>query len=198
MSQPISSEHSWMELIRSRDEGAIKQLIDRFQGRVRNTVLTLVQNQYDAEELTQDVFLEVITSAGHFRGESSLSTWIYRIAVNKSLDHLKKKKRKKRFAFLSSLWDTSGHPGIDIPDFIHPGVLLERQEESVFFFKALDQLPENQRTAVVLALVEGLSYEEIGQVMKTSVSSVESLIFRGRQNLKKILSNYYGRTASKK
>ena len=153
-------ESSLLESIRLGDERAIKKLVDTFRAKVYNTALGFVQDKQDAEELAQDVFMEVITSADRFRGESSLSTWIYRISVNKSLDHLKKKKRKKRFAFLSSLWGSSLEPSVQPPDFIHPGVILEKQEESVFFFKALEQLPENQKTAIVLTSLEGLSYEE--------------------------------------
>ena len=173
------------------DERAVQQLVDMYRTRVYNTILGLVQNKQDAEELAQDVFVEVISAATRFRGESSLGTWIYRIAVNTSLDHLKKKKRKKRFAFLSSLWDDAMQPVIQPADFVHPGVVLEKQEESIFFFKALEQLPESQKTAIILVSLEGLSYEEAGQVMKTTVSSLESLLVRGKQNLKKYLAQYY-------
>ena len=182
---------SLLESIRNGDEGAIQQLVNGFRTKVYNTVLGFVHNRQDAEEIAQDVFIEVINSASRFRGESKLSTWIYRISVNKALDHVKKTKRKKRFAFLSSLWDSSMQAVVQPPDFIHPGVILEKQEESTFFFNALTQLPENQKTAIVLVTLEGLSYEEASQVMKTSVASIESLLFRARQNLRKILSLYY-------
>jgi RNA polymerase sigma factor (sigma-70 family) len=179
--------------IRNKNEASIKQLVTQFQTRVFNTILNLVQSKEDAEELCQDVFVEVIESAARFRGDSSLSTWIYRIAYNRSLDFIKMKKRKKRFGFLSSLWNQNNELTTDVSDFIHPGVLLERQEEAALFFKALDELPESQKAVFVLAKLEGLPYSEISEIMKTSESAVESLLVRAKQGLRKILGKYYDR-----
>jgi RNA polymerase sigma factor (sigma-70 family) len=179
--------------IRDRSEASIQQLVTQFQSKVFNLILNLIQSKEDAEELCQDVFVEVVQSAAHFREDSSLATWIYRIAYNRSLDFIKMKKRKKRFAFLSSLWNQENQLTVDIPDFVHPGVLLERREEAAFFFKALDQLPESQKTAFVLAKLEGLSQSEISEIMKMSESAVESLLGRARQSLRKILGKYYNR-----
>jgi RNA polymerase sigma factor (sigma-70 family) len=179
--------------IRAGDEAAIQQLVAQFQKRVFNIILNLVQSREDAEELCQDVFIEIIQSAARFREESSLSTWIYRIAYNRSLDFIKMKKRKKRFAFLSSLWNQENHLTTDVPDFVHPGVILERKEEAAFFFKALDQLPESQKTVFVFAKLEGLPQKEISEIMKISESAVESQLGRAKLGLRKILGKYYDR-----
>jgi RNA polymerase sigma factor (sigma-70 family) len=167
------------------------EIYGRYKNNVFNTVLGYVQNMEDAEEVTQDVFVEVHRSLGAFEGRSALSTWIYRIAVNRSLDFLKGKNRKKRFAFLSSLFNTSGDLVHDPPDFHHPGIQLERKENAALLFKAIHTLPENQKTAFLLAKVEGLSYSEIAAIMELSVSSVESLLVRAKQNLQKKLSEYF-------
>ncbi|HYC86499.1 MAG TPA: sigma-70 family RNA polymerase sigma factor [Chryseosolibacter sp.] len=180
-----------IEGIRTRDTAAIRLLVDTFQSRVLNTVISLVRNREDSEEICQDVFVEVIHSVATFRTEAALATWIYRIAINKSLDFLRMKKRKKRFAFLLSLFGEANELRHDIPDLVHPGVLMERKEDAGYFFRALDQLSDNQKTAIVLSLIEGLSYREISEVMKTSESSVESLLVRGKQNLRKTLEKYY-------
>lgn len=160
---------------------------------VFNTALSYVQNTEDAEEITQDVFVEVHQSIASFRGESSLKTWIYRITIHKSLDVLKYKQRKKRFAIITSLFQSPSehaaekHP----PDFVHPGVLLEDKEKATYLFNAINKLPENQKTAFILSKIEGLGNIEISTVMQNSVGAVESLLSRAKQNLKTYLSNYY-------
>lgn len=170
----------------------------QYKKKVLNTTLNMVQNLQDAEEIVQDVFVELYFSLSEFRGESSLSTWIYRITVNKSLDLIKKRKRKKRFGWLTGFFDeNTGKELHVISDFVHPGVLLEKQEEMKELFRMIDQLPDKQRTMLVLSVMEQLSYEEISKVMETSVSSVESLIFRARQNLKKTAGNNFKKKEDK-
>jgi RNA polymerase sigma factor (sigma-70 family) len=168
-----------------------QEIYETYKSKVFNTVIGYLQNQEDAEETTQDVFVEIHRSIHTFEGKSSLSTWIYRISINKSLDFIKSKKRKKRFAYVSSLFNSEGDLQYDAPNFHHPGVLLENKEKSVILFKAINTLPENQKTAFILSKVEGLNYVEISEVMQNTVSSVESLLFRAKQNLQKELSNFY-------
>ena len=125
-----------------------------------------------------------------FRGESKLSTWIYRIATTKSLEVIRKRKRLKRFAFLKSITGDQGDD-VQVAGFDHPGVLLEQKENAQALFQAIGQLPESQRVAFTLHKVEGLPYQEICEVMELSLSSVESLMFRARKNLQKTLKVYY-------
>lgn len=161
--------------------------------RVFNTALSLLQNWEEAEELTQDVFVAAYEAIGSFRGQSSMYTWLYRITVNKALDRIKARKAQKRSGFTLSLWRQTEQEEkpLDVPDFIHPGVLLERQESSVALFKAIAKLPENQQSAFVLAKIEQLSYAEIAQVLEISVPAVESLLVRARQKLRELLKNFY-------
>ena len=188
----MQEEHKLIEDIKRGDPKAMESLFLIYKNKVFNTSLSYLQNIQDAEELTQDVFIEVFSSAGKFKGESALSTWIYRITVNKSLDKLKFQNRKKRFAVITSIFSRdSAELAIDTPDFIHPGIEIELKERSQFLFKALNALPENQKTAFILSKLELLNQKEISEIMKTTVSSVESLIFRAKQNLKNILSKKY-------
>jgi len=120
-----------------------------------------------------------------------LSTWIYRIAVNKSLEYLRKMKRKKRSGFLFWISNEDSESHLEVPDFNHPGVMVENKEKAVILFQAIDNLPENQRIAFTLHKVEDLSYLQIAEVMQKSISSVESLMHRAKKNLKKELYNYY-------
>jgi RNA polymerase sigma-70 factor (ECF subfamily) len=176
--------------LQSRSESAFKELVTAFQDRVYNTCLGLVQNEEDAEECAQDVFIEVYRSVASFRGDAKLATWIYRIATTKSLEMIRKHKRQKRFAFLKSLTSKQGEE-LPLSDFEHPGLVLEQKENAQALFKAIEQLPDSQRVAFTLHKVEGLPYQEISEIMDTSLSSIESLMFRARKNLQKILRNYY-------
>jgi len=158
---------------------------------VYNTALGLLQNAEDAEDTAQEVFMQVYESIASFKEESKFSTWLYRITVTKSLDHERRKKRKKRFAFVKSIFGDESQVVVHPPDFNHPGVALDKKEDAGELFKAIKNLPENQRIAFSLHKIEGLSYQEVSDVMKTTVSSVESLIHRAKINLKKKLEEYY-------
>ncbi len=184
------SENSTIELLKGGDRTAFRDFFEEYKDRVYNTSLGILQNRNDAEDIVQEVFLEIFRSIDNFRGESSLSTWVYRVTVNKSLEHIRKSKRKKRFAFVESIFGEKSESE-NLPDFNHPGVLLENSERSAILFKAIDKLKDSQKSAFVLSKVEGLSNKEIGEVMKISESSVESLMHRAKENLRKFLGNYY-------
>lgn len=181
-----------IHLITSGDRLAFKSFYDSFKTRVYNTALSYVQNKEEAEEVTQDVFIEIHHSANKFKGVSAISTWVYRIAVNKSLDAIRHRKRKKRFGFLTSIVQKeSGSLNIDVPDFHHPGVELENKEKAAILFKAMNLLPDNQKTAFVLSQVEQLPQKEIALVMNSSEKAVESLLQRAKANLRNELEKFY-------
>ena len=187
-------ERFLVEQLKKGDESAFKTIVENCQLLVYNTALGIVQNAEDAEDLTQDVFVQVHESIGSFKGDSKLSTWLYRITTSKSLDHLRKKKTKKRFGIMQNLFGSSQNEAVEKPDFNHPGVKFENKEKAAILFKAIKQLPENQRIAFTLHKIEGLSYKEISEVMRTSVPAVESLIHRAKNNLRKWLENQYKNT----
>jgi RNA polymerase sigma factor (sigma-70 family) len=180
-----------VKALQQGDETAFRSFVEAWQDMVFNTILGIVQNEEDAEDVAQDSFIQAYESIGHFKGESKLSTWLYRIAVSKALDHLRRKKRKKRFAFVQSLFGLNEEEVRKDPGFKHPGLALENKEKGAIVFAAIDKLPENQKTAFVLHKLEGLSYQEVAAVMETSVPAVESLIHRARQQLRKLLETYY-------
>ncbi len=174
------------------DEKAFRAFYEQTKARVFNTALSYVRNPEDAEEITQDVFVEAFQSISEFRAEAGVVTWLYRITVNKSLDLLRHKKRQKRFAFLTSLFDAETGEVIHEPaDFVHPGVALEQQENAAILFRAIDKLADKQKTAYILTRVEGLSNIEAAEVMTISVGAVESLLQRANENLKKQLAGWY-------
>ncbi|MDZ4793118.1 MAG: RNA polymerase sigma factor [Bacteroidota bacterium] len=178
--------------LKSGDEASFKYLVDIYQDRVFNTAIGIVQNAEDAEDVAQEVFIQVYRSIHSFKGESKLSTWLYRIATTRALDLLRSRKSKKRFGFMQRLFGEGNEPLYELPDFNHPGVALDKKENSSKLFGAIAQLPDNQKTAFTLHKLEDLSYQEISEVMQTTVPAVESLMHRAKQNLRKILEKETG------
>lgn len=175
-------------LIRSLKDGdaaAFATLVSLHANRVYNTVLSLLQNEADAEDAAQETFVAVYQAIKTFRGEAQLSTWIYRIAVQKALESLRKKNRRKESSTGSEAAQVEAAP------FHHPGVALQNKERAAVLFRAMQTLPHNQRAAFTLHKTEGLSYAEIAEVLEVSLASVESLIYRARQNLQRALSQYW-------
>ena len=172
---------------------AYSQLLDEYQQKVFGTCISFVPNKEDAEDIAQVVFLEVFKSISNFKGDSKLSTWIFRIATNKSLEFIRKKNTKKRFGFMQRII------GSEIPidqtnyftEFDHPGILMENKEKSATIFKAIDTLPESQRVIFTLAKIDGKSYQEIGEITGKSLSSVESILYRAKRGLQVKLENFY-------
>tara|TARA_B110000503_G_C7077004_1_gene383377 strand:+ start:23 stop:550 length:528 start_codon:yes stop_codon:yes gene_type:complete len=155
---------------------------------VYNVALQYTQNKQDAEEVTQDVFVQVNQKMAGFRKESDIKTWIYRIAINKSLDFLKAKKAVKRWSILSAknIDDVKGVTGVS--DFNHPGVQLEQKEALTFLFSCINQLNERQKTVLILVKIEGVELVEAVKIMELSYKGIESLLSRAKQNLKLIIA----------
>ena len=163
-----------------------RELYEQYKGMVFNLALQYVQNVEDAEEITQDVFIAAHKSFAAFKGQSKYSTWLYRITINKALDHIKSKKRQKRFAFLQSIFSNNNAEMLIHPaNFDHPGVLLEQKESLALLFTHINELPSNQKTAIILSKIEHKTLVEIAEIMNISTKAVESLLHRAKLNLKK-------------
>lgn len=169
------------------DESSFQYLVSSYQDLVYNTAYGLLQQAQDAEDVAQEVFLQVFRSIHSFRSEAKLSTWLYRITTSRALDLIRSKKSKKRFGIIQRLWAGDEDVALDIPDTHHPGVALEQKEDAGKLWRAITKLPENQRVAFSLHKLEGLSYQAISEIMGNSLPAVESLMHRARLNLKKIL-----------
>lgn len=181
------TEQELIKALKNGEEAAFKELVETHKDRVFNTALGIVQNAQDAEDVAQEVFIQVYRSIHSFKGDAKLSTWLYRIATTRALDLLRSKKSKKRFGIIQRLFGEGNEPVFEIPDFYHPGVALEQKENAARLFKAISQLPENQKIAFALHKLEDLSYLEVSEVMQTTVPAVESLMHRAKLNLRKIL-----------
>ena len=180
-----SEDHVLLGKVAQGDREAFRTLYARFSRRVYNTALSYLQDANDAEEATQDVFVQVFNSASAFFGKSSVRTWIYRITINQCLDRIRK--RKKRLAEFVQIFGAKGEVIHDAPDFNHPGIALEQQEAAHVLRTAIDKLSEQQRAAYILTYIEELSGKEVAEVMLISTKAVESLIQRGKANLRKFV-----------
>ncbi|MBN1929599.1 MAG: RNA polymerase sigma factor [Chlorobiaceae bacterium] len=168
------------------------ELVAEHQEMVVNTCYRFVFNREDAEDLAQEVFIEVYRSLDNFREESKLSTWIYRIAVTKSLDHLRRLKRKKRFSSLKRIVGIDDPAeSLPAPDYDNPADVLAGNERAEKLRNALDALPDNQKTAFLLSKYDGYGNQEIADILQTTVPAVESLIHRAKKNLKSRLEKEF-------
>lgn len=170
-----------------------QSIVENLQEKVRNTCFRYVNNIEDADDIAQEVFIQVYESSNQFREESQLSTWVYRIAVNKSLDFLRSKKRKKRFGQLTSLFKSNGEDEeiVEIPSYGTPQQELEDKERKEILDWALSKLPDNQKTAIILSKYQGFSNKEITEIMDMSLSAVEALMHRAKKGLQKQLKDYF-------
>ena len=186
------SDRDLVRQLKARDTIAFRQLVEQFKEKVVNTCFRFLANEEDAEDIAQEVFIEVLRSVSGFREEASLSTWIHRIAVSKSLDFIRSQKRQKRLGLVKQILRLEDAAyRIPAPRSANPEANLEDQERIHILNQALASLPENQRVAITLSKYEAFSNQEVADIMATSLSAVEALIHRAKQTLKKKLYRYY-------
>lgn len=174
----VNSDSELLALVSAGDQPAFEQLVLRHQGKVFNLVYRFTRNRQDTEELAQEVFFKVWRHARAFRGQSAFGTWLYRLAVNTCLNYRQKKKNTPEpLPLLGDLMTAADAAGTEI---------ITRERENLLD-QALNALPVRQKMSLILASFEGKSYEEIAAIMEVSISAVETLLFRARQNLGKIL-----------
>lgn len=182
-------DETLLEGLKSGEESAYENLIERFQQPIYNLVHRLIEDPSEASDVVQDVFLKVFRNIGAFRGQSSLKTWIYRIAVNEAHNRRRWFGRHRR---PEVELESDGEAGKGWLDHLHdparsPYDLVLNEERRVAIERALAGLNPVFRTAVVLRDLEELSYEEIADVLDVSLGTVKSRILRGREALRRAL-----------
>lgn len=185
-------ENDLLHGLQRGDSNAFIQLVTQHEHRVTNICYRFLCNREDAQDVTQEVFFEVYKSIGKFRQEAKLSTWLYKIAVTRSLNFLKKRKRKEQIERLRNLLPFKtgmAHAVASLQP--TPEQDIEQQEQIHILQQAIDSLPKNQKIAFTLSQYDGVRYAEIAEIMNTTLSSVESLIHRAKKNLRKQLHQYY-------
>ncbi len=180
---------------------AFDDLVLEYQDRVYHIALKMTGSEEDAFDLSQETFLKAFRTLKSFRGEASFGTWLYRLASNLCIDFLRKKKRRGSASLVSL--DEEEAPGRprELPDLRYePQNELERKETREKVRAGLRRLPEEQRLILVLRDVEGLSYQEIGDVLKLEQGTVKSRIYRARARLAALLTeegNFFRDPSSK-
>ncbi|GAB3831954.1 RNA polymerase sigma factor [Hymenobacter jeollabukensis] len=182
-----TAEAELVAQLQQGSEAAFRTLVERYQNRVYRTVLALLRSAEEAEDVAQEVFVEVYQTIGRFRGDAALSTWLYRLATSRALKHRRRARAKKRFAYFTSLLGFDNHVLHHPPDHAHPQAQLEGTQQLRLLLDHIARLPDQQQVAFTLRHEQELSYEEIAAVLQTTVPAVESLLFRARQTLRKHL-----------
>lgn len=176
----VDADLALIEAIGKGDHCAFEKLIERYQNPVLNFITRHLGDRYMAEDLTQEVFLRVYRAAPRFRPKAKVVSWIFKIAYNLSINEIRRRSRLARRAVDMQL--ATEEVGNETS-----AECVARYEVEEEIAVALKSLPENQRAALLLKVNEGLSYTEISEALEVSVASVESLLFRARKNLKKLL-----------
>jgi len=171
------------------NESAFEELVQRHQVKVLNLINYFLNDRWEAEDVAQEVFLKVWENASKFKGKSKFFTWLYRIVINRCLNF--KRSRKKDLNYQDSISNPSDC--LNSPEFAgspqsNPHQVMEKKEREIIVNQAIRLLPPKQRMALILSRFEGYSYTEISELMNGSISSTESLLFRAKQNIARILS----------
>jgi len=180
-----AEEAELVQRLKRQDEVAFNQLVTVYQGRVYRLVFRMLNDQQEAEDLAQEVFVTVFKSISTFRGDSKLSTWLYRVAANHAKNRLKylsrrARGRKQQFDEVGdrdAIESASMSTSAPIPG---PEAVLQGRQMEHFVRQALAELPEEQRELVVLRDIENLTYEEIQQVTGLAAGTVKSRLHRAR------------------
>lgn len=167
------------------DQHAFEFLVRKYKITVFNTIYSIIGNTQEADDIAQEVFLKVYTKAGSFKGESSFSTWLYRITVNKCIDELRKRNNK----IISYETEFGEEEKLKLKDVLASKEAditeeLRQKELQDIIQKAMNSLPEKDRIILTLKEIEGLSYNEISQIMKISLAKVKIWLFRARAETK--------------
>ena len=178
-----ATDKELIERVKNGEKSAYDLLVLKYQQRIVNLVSRFVRNHSDALDVTQEAFIKAYRALPNFRGDSAFYTWLYRIAVNTAKNHLAVQSRRPR----TSDYDVSDIEQIEgntaLKDQATPESLLLKDELQATVLKAIDDLPEDLKTAIMLREIEGLSYEEIACVMGCPIGTVRSRIFRARESI---------------
>lgn len=186
----LASEKELVELALAGNQRAFAQLVGAYKQMVFRTAMGFLHNEDDAADLAQEVFVQLFRSLAEFRGDARLSTWLYRITVNRALNELRNRNSRSWLNRLSQFWEAEPEK-LPVSASERADDLLLNNERAHILHRAIDSLPENQRTAFVLNKFDELSYAEIAEVMQLSIPSVESLLHRAKKSLQTKLIYFY-------
>jgi RNA polymerase sigma-70 factor (ECF subfamily) len=178
--------------VKQGDSAAFAELVDKYKQPVMNVVYRMIRDATEAEDLAQNVFVQVYKSAHRYRSSAKFSTWLFTIARNLCLNEIRRRSRHRAESLEASGFEQEDRPRpqFEDPKAFGPMESLLRGELEQRVEQAVAELPANQRLAILLCRQEDLSYEEIAKVLGCSLSATKSLIYRGRETLKQKLKPY--------
>ncbi|GGJ01546.1 RNA polymerase sigma factor RpoE [Shewanella hanedai] len=181
------SDQQLVERVQQGDKNAFNLLVQKYQNKVMSLISRYVRNQADVGDVAQEAFIKAYRALPNFRGESAFYTWLYRIAVNTAKNHLVAQGRRAPANDIDAE-DAEYYDGSDaLKEFASPERLMMSEEIQKVIFDTLDTLPEELKMAISLRELDGMSYEEIANVMECPVGTVRSRIFRAREAIDKKL-----------
>ena len=182
-----SSDAALVQRVKQGDRSAFDLLVVKYQHKILNLIMRYVKDQSEAMDVAQEAFLKAYRAVPAFRGDSAFYTWLYRIAINTAKNHLVAAKRRPMNLEIEIPESESFEPFANLRDVDTPERLALTEEMGQVINKAVDDLPDELRTAILLREIEGMSYEEIAQTMDCPVGTVRSRIFRAREAIDKRL-----------
>ena len=181
------SDQQLVERVQRGDKNAFNLLVQKYQNKVANLISRYVRNQADVADVSQEAFIKAYRALPNFRGESAFYTWLYRIAVNTAKNHLVAQGRRAPANDVDAE-EAEYYDGSDaLKEFASPERLVLSEEIQQVVFDTLDTLPEELKMAISLRELDGMSYEEIANVMDCPVGPLRSRIFRAREAIDKKL-----------
>jgi RNA polymerase sigma-70 factor (ECF subfamily) len=169
----------FIDQLRKKDDASFSRLFMATKETIYNTALHLLQNESEAMDVMQEVYVEVYLSVDQFKGKSNLSTWMYRICVNKSMESLRREKRRKIFLRFGGAENEMSKAA----EWVHPGVLAEQKDNARKLYAAITKLKAKEQISFTLYHIQGLPQKQIAEIMEQSVAAVETQIFRAKQKL---------------
>lgn len=181
MTSDREADQALVERVQRGDKKAFDVLVLKYQHKVGNLISRYIRDSSEVLDVTQEAFIKAYRALPKFRGESAFYTWLYRVAINTAKNHLAAQARRPPGDDIEADMAEQMDMGSPLKEYATPENLALQREIAHTIQKALDQLPEDLRTAITLRELEGLTYEEIAQAMECPIGTVRSRIFRARE-----------------
>ena len=190
--QRMSVDQELVQRVQAGDKNAFDVLIMKYQQRIINVITGFVHDPVEAQDVAQEAFIKAYRAIPNFRGDSAFYTWLYRIAINTSKNHLTARARRPPTSDVDAADATNVYDAPELKEFETPESNLVSDELEQAIHQAIDELQEDTATAIKLREFEGMSYEEISEAMECPIGTVRSRIFRARESIEQRIQTVMG------